>query len=135
MHKNISPGMGIYVFLSRKEVFVINFYFTSLDSKQIASLQIILQFKNCIVMWGSFTLWHNLSVRCSGFKYCGQIRFGQTLSIFCSDHFWSCKYSFNIPYPFLIRKRFMMFFSFMKTRHMCLLKILHIVQLINLNLN
>ena len=55
-------------------------------------------------------MWHNLSVCCSEFKYCGQIRFGQTLSIFCSDHFWSCYYGFNIPYPFLTRKHFIMFF-------------------------
>ena len=37
--------MGIYVVLSRKEVFVINFYFGTLDSKQIASLQIIFNSK------------------------------------------------------------------------------------------
>ena len=126
MDKNISPGMGIYVFLSGKVVFVINFYFTSLDSKQIVSLEILLQFKNFIVMEGSFILWHNLLVCCSGFIYCGQIKFGQTLSIFCFDHFWSDKYSFNFPYPFLTRKHFIMSFSFMETRHMCLFEVLYV---------
>ena len=53
VYKNISPGLGIQFFLSRNKAFgnlnVINFSFASLNSKQIVSLQIILQLKIGIV--------------------------------------------------------------------------------------
>ena len=62
----------------------------------------------------------------SGFKHFGQIRHGQKFPIFCSDHFWHCKYSFNIPYPFLTKKHFIMFSS--RTILICFLNILQIIK-------
>ena len=76
-------------------------------------------------------MWHNVPVCCSGFKHLRQIRLGQKFPIFCSDHFWFRKYSFNIHYPFLTREHFIMFF--LRKRLMCFLQFLQILRANNLN--
>ena len=106
---------------------VVNFYFESLNSKQIVSLKMIFQFKRHIVH-GGLILGYNVSTFCYGFTYFGHIRLGQKFSIFCSDHFRSPKYSFNIQ-PVL--KHFILF-SF-RTALMCFHKFLEIHLVNNLN--
>ena len=62
-----------------------------------------------------------------------RIGFYQKLLIFRSDQFLILQYIFNIHYRFLPRRHFVMFF--LKTTHLCFLKILQIFHVNKLNLN
>ena len=100
---------------------VISFLFPFLNSKQIASLKNIFEFKRKIFMKGGFILWYNVPVYC----------FGQKFRIFFSDHFWSHKSSFNIHYFFLTSKHFITFS--LRTTLMFFVKVLQILHVNNLN--
>ena len=93
---------------------VINFYFTSLSST------LLCKDIDFVTQCTTLLLW--IEIFWSDKNWSEKV---------CSDHFWSCKYGFNIHCPFLTSKHFIMFS--LRTTLMCFLKFLKILHVNNLS--